>query len=129
MILQACSITITTTTDGQETKIVRDGQMALSALSARIVYQEDNAQIDMFFQGDEVTVERKGDYTLRLRLKNGEKTIGNIGLGGASGEVETYARKVSYSISENSLLALLHYDLIISGEKQKMQLRIHAKNV
>ncbi len=129
MILQACSITITTTADGQETKMIRKGQMALSTLSARIIYQEENAQIDMFFQGDEVTVERKGDYTLRLRLKNGERTVGSIGLGAASGEVETYARKVGYSISENSLLALLHYDLIISGEKQEMQLRIHAKNV
>ena len=129
MILQACSITIITTADGQETKIARNGQIALSALSARIIYQEENAHIDMFFQGDEVTIERKGDYTLRLHLKNGEKTVGSIGLGDASGQVETYARKVSYSLSENSLLALLHYDLIISGEKQEMQLRIHAKTV
>ena len=71
MILQACSITITTTTDGQETKITRQGKMALTALSARVIYQEEKALVDMFFQGNEVTIERKGDYTLRLRLKNG----------------------------------------------------------
>ncbi len=129
MILQACLITITTTVDGQETKIVRQGEMALSTLSARIIYQEENALVDMFFHGNEVTVERQGDYTLRLHLKNGEKTVGSIGLGDVCGEVETHAKKLSYTLNENSLLALLHYDLMISGEKQNMQLRIYAKNV
>ncbi len=129
MILQACSITITTTADGQETKIVRQGKMALSALSARVIYQEESALVDMFFQGDQVTIARTGDYTLQLCLKDGETTTGSIGLGDSSGKVETQTHKASYSLGEKSLLALLHYDLMISGERQKMQLRIHAKNI
>jgi uncharacterized beta-barrel protein YwiB (DUF1934 family) len=89
-----------------------------------VYYREENATVALQLEGETAIVERRGDYTLRLHLERGKTTQGELGIGGASGEIQTLTRAVQYSIREKSLLISLKYDLIISGERQNMQLRI-----
>ena len=122
--MKKCRLTITTIADGQENTITRDGEMDLLSQNIRLFYREANAAVYLQLQGETARVERQGDYSLRLYLVRGEKTKGEIGIGGSSGEIETFAHTVQYSVSETSLLLSLKYDLIISGETQNMQLRL-----
>ncbi len=125
--MQACKMTITTSADGVENTITREGEMELSAYGAILRYREENAFVWMKLQGESAEIERQGDYSLRLKLKRGEICEGEIGIGGSGGAIETYARKVNYSVSKDSILLSLHYDLIISGERQEMKLRLISR--
>lgn len=125
--MKKCKVTITTVVEGQENSITRDGEMDLSAEKTQLFYREENAAVHISLYGETAEVERQGDYTLRLHLVRGEITQGELGIGGSSGEIQTLTRAVQYSIREKSLLISLKYDLIISGEKQNMQLRILAR--
>ena len=125
--MKKCKVTITTVVEGQENSITRDGEMDLSAEKTQLFYREENAAVHISLHGETAEVERQGDYTLRLHLVRGEITQGELGIGGSSGEIQTLTRAVQYSIREKSLLISLKYDLIISGEKQNMQLRILAR--
>ena len=125
--MNKCRVTITTSVDGQENTIARDGEMAISVNEAMLVYREENASTRIRLQGETAEIERIGDYTMRLGLKRGELTDGEIGLGGSSGQIQSFTHRVQYSATEYSLLLLMRYDLIISGEVQKMQIRLNAK--
>lgn len=125
--MQACKLTITTYVDGQKTEFSSQGELALSAFGATLRYRQENAVVTVTWDGENVCIERKGDYTLKLLLQRGARTIGSIGIGGNEGEVEVETHRVEYAVSKNSLLVMLHYDLIIGGEAQRMQLRISAR--
>ena len=122
--MKKCRLTIITVVDGQENSITREGEMELSVHSVRMQYAEENAVVRMQLQGETAEIERRGDYSLRLRLEPRRKMLGEIGIGGAFGEVETFTHTVQYSVTERSVLIALKYDLIISGETQAMQLRL-----
>ena len=123
----ASKVTITTSADGRENTIVRDGEMELSLQSAFLSYREENAIVMIKFQGDYAEIERQGDYTLRLNLKRNEITKGSIGLGGSEGEIQVITRKLSYSVTKDALLASLHYDLLFGAEIQSMKLRLLSR--
>jgi len=125
--MQACRMTITTNADGVENTITRDGEMEISLNAVILRYREENAFVWMKLQGESAELERAGDYSLRLKLNRGEICKGEIGIGGNGGEIETFAKKVNYSVSKDSVLLSLHYDLIISGEKQEMKLRLISR--
>ncbi len=126
--MQPCKITIVTTEENREIKTVRDGEMRLCGLDAVLIYKETQATVKMVFQGECVEIIRQGDYSMRLRLKRGKLEKGELGIGGSTGEIQTFAHKIAYSVRENGMMALLHYDLIISGEKQEMRLRLSAQS-
>ena len=125
--MKACKLTITTTADGVENTVTRDGEMELSIGSVQLRYREENAFVVMILKGESAEIQREGDYSLRLYLKRGELSQGTIGIGGANGEIQTFTHRVSYSVSKDSLLLSLHYDLLISGEKQVMKLRLLSR--
>ncbi len=124
--MKNCSITITTTVDGQQTTVKRQGEMSLTASSAKLAYAEENDQVTLSLYCAHGEIVRKGDYSIKLPLKTGETVQGEIGIGASHGCVEVYTDKISFSTSENSLLAQLHYTLIFGQERQVMRLRIHA---
>ena len=126
-MMKKCRATITTVADGQENTIMREGEMELFVSSATLIYREENGSTRIHLEKECADIERIGDYTMRLRLVRGERTDGEIGLGGSTGGIEALTRRVQYSITEQSLLLSLHYDLIISGERQKMQIRLKAR--
>ena len=121
--MKKCKLVITTIVDGQEHSIAREGEMDLSLLSPTLIYREENGTTRICLKGETAEIERIGDYTMRLNLAREQFTEGEIGIGGSSGAIQSYAHRIQYSVSERSLLLLLHYDLIISGETQKMQIQ------
>ena len=125
--MRKCRVTITTTIDGQENTIVREGEMELSTASAVLIYREENAATRICLSGEQAEIERIGDYTMHLFLTRGELTDGEIGLGGSSGGIQSFTHRIQYSTTEKTLMLSLQYDLIISGETQKMQIRLMAR--
>lgn len=125
--MQACKVTIATTVDNKTTEIVRDGKMSLSAACVKIYYLEENAAVTVSFENGVVCIDRQGDYTMRLCLKKGEICDGVLGIGGAEGSVQTQTNRIAYSLKDDSFMILLHYDLLIGGETQKMRIRLFAK--
>ena len=125
--MKECRLTITTIANGEENSIMRKGKMQLLPLSVQIVYCEENAEIHLSVEKDCAYIERKGDYTLSLHLQQGQQKEGCIGIGGSNGSVGVFAHKVAYSISKDSLLLSLHYDLLFGTEKQEIKLRLLAR--
>ncbi len=125
--MDACVLTITTTTDGQEYTVSYDGELKLLVDGGDIRYQDGQSRVDMEIRPAGVSILRQGDYTLKLRLEEGKRQVGAIGIGGSEGEVFTQTEKLAYSVSERSLLLKAEYALLIGGERQEMKLRLHAK--
>lgn len=125
--MQACDISINTTVDGEKSSFSCKGNMELSVCGAQIAYSEPNASVKVALDKETATVIRQGDYTLSLLLKRGEMTIGTLGIGGNEGELQVYAYKIEYSIRENAVMAILHYDLLMGEGRQEMKLRIVAR--
>lgn len=125
--LQNCTVEISTTVDGVETQIKRKGKLGLFPRSVELSYTDENANVQLRLQGETATIERTGDYTLRLCLENGQTRSGWLGIGGAEGELQVFTRKIAYLIGKNSLLASLQYTLRIGDEPQEMKLRISAR--
>ena len=126
-MMKKCRVTITTAVDGNEHTITREGEMELSLASSTIIYREENASTRIHLAGETADIERVGDYTMKLHLVSGELTEGEIGLGGSSGPIHSLTHRIQYSTTEQSLLLSLRYDLIISGEAQKMKIRLNAR--
>ena len=101
--------------------------MELSLGKVVLRYREENAWVLLTIENGQAIIDRQGDYTLYLVLKEGESTKGLLGIGGNQGELETITHKVAYSLRKDSLLLSLQYDLHISGEIQKMKLRLLAR--
>ena len=125
--MQACRVTITTSVDGVEKTINREGECLLSALSCELRYHEENAAVRILLKGETAEIERVGDYSLRLHLERGRQTVGMLGIGGSEGEIGVFAHSVAYSLGKDSLLLSMHYDLFLGGELQKMKLRLIAR--
>ena len=125
--MHPCKITIVSTEEDRETKTVRDGEMQVCGLDVALSYKDTQAAVKMIFQGERVEIIRQGDYCLHLFLEKGKILSGELGIGGSTGEIKTFAHKIIYSVRGGVVMALLHYDLIISGEKQEMHLRLSAQ--
>lgn len=125
--MEYCLLNITTSVDGQESEFSCKGTLSLSTRSATLSYSQENALVTLVLDGESATIDRVGDYSLRLPLKKGERSVGMLGLGESGGEIVCFSHKITYSISKNSLLAFLHYDLYFGQEIQEMKLRILAR--
>jgi uncharacterized beta-barrel protein YwiB (DUF1934 family) len=124
-----CRITITTTADEHTTETVRNGQATLSLFSAEIVYQEENAEINISLQDGVLKILRRGDYSQELYFQEGKTLAGKIGIGGADGVIYTRTKRLSYSLTDTSLLLSLHYDLCIGDDPQAMKIRLFVKRL
>lgn len=128
--MSKCCLTIVTSADGRESKVVREGEMLLADDRVEIRYKEESAEFCFSFENGTVSVDRRGDYSLRLRLKKGETLAGTLGIGDSVGEVFTKTTRLQYAINGNSVLFVLRYELLTQGgEPQKMKIRIFAKGV
>lgn len=125
--MQKCFLTITSVADGKESSFARTGKFESSLNSTCICYQEENADVSLRLENGVVSIDRKGDYTLCLRLKKGEKTQGWLGINGTQGEIETETSRIAYSVTENSFMLSLRYTLLIGGERQDMKFCLYAK--
>ncbi len=125
--MRACDLTIITITDGKESRIRRSAEMELSPLSALLRYNDDGALVQVQIKDGKIFLSRTGDYSLSLILDEGKTTRGTLGIGGSNGEIFVQSERVGFSIGEKSFLANLKYTLDFGQEKQKMQLRLNAR--
>lgn len=125
--MQACQLSITTTVDGQETKIDRLGKIDFSNSEVVLSYCEENAKVHLRIANGQVFIERLGDYSLCLHLYEGTTTKGTLGFSGTEGEIEVKTTRVGYSIGKDSVLLRLQYDLLFGAETQTMKLRLLAR--
>ena len=124
--MQYCTIIIATTVDGKQTTAKYQGEMQVSSSSVLLAYTEENAKVSLSLSSAHGEIMREGDYSLKLPLRTGETLQGWIGVNGSQGEVGVFTDKITFSTSENGVLAQLHYTLIFGQERQVMRLRIHA---
>ncbi len=125
MQTQACTLTIKTTVDGQESELVREGILTTEAAGYALEYSEEAARITIRLSEKRAEVRRTGDYELYLPLEKG-RGVGRIGLGDSSGEIPLTTRLVGYGYADGTLTIILRYDLGFGAEKQKMCLQITA---
>ena len=123
---QNCDLTLKSIVDGSETLFYAKGALEWSDTEIKLVYQEEDASFCLTFCDDEAFVERKGDYTLRLKLVNGELTQGEIGINGNFGELEIRTHNIEASCSEKKLNIRLRYDILLGDEAQEMELFIQG---
>ena len=127
--MKDCTISITTTIDGETFEIVRKGKCELSLVSALLYYKEEQAKVAITLQDGVLEIEREGDYTQALRFENEKTCEGKLGIMGTEGDIYTKTHKLGYALTENSLLLSLHYDLIIGNELQYTKIRLFVKSV
>ena len=96
------------------------------SLSAVLRYSDENATVLIRVDGEGVTIERDGDYSMRLFLQEGKRTVGTLSIAGNVGDVVVETQKIAYSIGKKSLLMQLHYTLIFGEEKQDMRIRLSS---
>ena len=125
--MKKCRLTIITSVDGEETEFSAVGELVLSVKETCLRYRQDGSVVELCLEGETARIKRLGDYSLFLELRRGERTKGTLGIGGNEGEIEVDTHKVAYSQGKDSFLAVLHYDLQIGIERQKMKLRILAR--
>lgn len=125
--MKACEVSIITMVDGEKRSFSCKGSMEVSVFGTQIFYSEPNANVQVSLGKETATIVRQGDYTLSLLLKRGEMTAGKLGIGGNEGEIQVYTYKVEYSIRENAVMAILHYDLLMGDGRQQMKLRMVAR--
>ncbi len=125
--MKACEVSIITMVDGEKRSFSCKGSMEVSVFGTQIFYSEPNANVQVSLGKETATIVRQGDYTLSLLLKRGEMTVGKLGIGGNEGEIQVYTYKVEYSIRENAVMAILHYDLLMGDGRQQMKLRMVAR--
>lgn len=125
--MQACTLHILSTADGENRQFKADGEFFYSKEKTEIVYFQDGARVLVQIEGNGVLLDRKGDYELSLPLKEGERTIGRIGLGGALGEVEISTKKIFCAIDGDGGEFSAEYALHFSAEIQRMKLRLKIK--
>ena len=125
--MKPCSISISTTVDEVENIVKRKGELSLSLPITELFYQEEDGQVRILLQEDCVRIERIGEYGLKLFLKEGEESVGKIGINGQEGDIPVYCDRVAYSLGKDSLLVSLQYRLLLGKEEQSMKLRILAR--
>ncbi len=125
--MKSCVVKITTTIDGRENSVTKQGEMHLDALSATLIYKEENAVVTLTLTNAVLNIVREGDYSLRLRLEENKLCEGEIGIGGANGKVSVQTKKLAYSLTKTSWLLLAQYALLAGGEPQETTIRIQAK--
>lgn len=125
--MRACTLTITSGTDGKEHTFSRSGEMQLSPLRAELFYKEEEGEVRICLEGERAEIRRAGEYSLRLFLERGKEREGYIGIDGQEGKIQTFTDKIAYSIGEDSLLLSLRYNLLFGEEKQEMKIRLLAR--
>ncbi len=126
--MQACTLTIRTTVDAQTTKIERNGRMERTE-GVRLVYEEEQATVEITVQREGGVLERKGDYSLYLPLQVGKTCKGRMSLGGSEGEISVRTRKIFQTYTDKGVQLIIHYQLLFGRERQEMQLEIDAEEV
>jgi uncharacterized beta-barrel protein YwiB (DUF1934 family) len=125
--VKECLLTIATTVDGQENKMVKQAEGEFSISQMQLTYREENALVALQLSDNRLEIVRTGDYTLRLSLSQGETLKGVLGFGNAEGDISVHTHKLAYSHSQNSFMLMAHYTLYFGCETQDTKIRLQVK--
>lgn len=125
--MQACSVTVFSTTDGEEKKFKADGEWLLSSDKMEIRYTDGSSQVGLSVTDGRADLSRTGEYTLFLPLRTGERSVGSIGIGGSSGNIEISTKKISFETNTDEAVFFAEYALHFGKEIQRMKLRVKAR--
>ncbi len=125
--MQACSITVFSTTDGEEKQFTADGEWLISSDKTEIRYTDGSSQVGLTVSDGCADLSRTGEYTLFLPLRAGERSVGLIGIGGSSGKVEISTKKISFTKRSDEAVFCAEYALHFGQEIQRMKIRVKAR--
>ena len=126
--MQTCSFIIHSSVDGVESAVTRKGTIEFcDNQSVRLSYDEENARVCIALEKGLAVVDRAGDYTLHLILRQGKIEAGSLGLNGSDGNISVQTHRVKYSLEQNVFKLSLGYDLLFGEERQKMQLNLRVQ--
>ncbi len=125
--MRVCKLIVKTRVDGAEQKIVRMGKIESLDDGTRILYKEENATVQMTLRENEAILEREGEYSLRLPLTKGERTVGVLDFAGSAGDISVETYEIAFEQGENCLNATLRYALLFGEEKQDMLVKIRGE--
>ena len=126
VIMQKCDLTLKSIVDGSETLFYAEGSIERLEEGIKLAYQDEDTAFCLTFCNREACIERKGDYTLRLKLVKGKLTQGEIGINGNFGELEIRTHNVESLYDEKNLKARLRYDILLGDGAQEMELFIQG---
>ena len=119
---------VTQVNDEAEKSAIFEADMKLESDSAFLRYYDGGSLVGLWLKNNELTIERRGDYNLFLRLKENEILESSLGFGSSSGRIFAETHALDYSITKTSLLLSVKYALCFDGgEKQEMKIRLIAK--
>ena len=124
--MQEVFLTIWTAVDQEESRFSCKAEMECSSLSAVLRYTQENARTTIYVEENETRIEREGDYSMRLSLRENCRTQGVLSIGGNEGVLDVTTKRIAYTITKHSLLLQLEYALDFGNEVQQMRLRIKA---
>ena len=124
--MQEVFLTIWTAVDQEESRFSCKAEMESTSLSAVLRYTQENARTTIYVEENETRIEREGDYSMRLSLRENCRTQGTLSIGGNEGLLDVSTKRIAYTLTKNSLLLQLEYTLHFGNEAQQMRLRIKA---
>ena len=124
--MQEVFLTIWTAVDQEESRFSCKAEMECSSLSAVLRYTQENSRTTIYVEENETRIERDGDYSMRLSLRENCRTQGMLSIGGNEGVLDVITKRIVYTITKHSLLLQLEYALYFGNEVQQMRLRIKA---
>ena len=125
--MKACRLTISTTIDGKETRVTRDGEYSFDEQGVRLCYREENAVVGLLLKDSTLTVERRGDYRMLLRLCENCTLQGELGIGDSVGDIRIQTLKLQSRAEKDAWLLLAEYVLLAGTQPQKTKLRLSVK--
>ena len=122
--MQECSLHILSSVDGETKQFRQDGEFFVSDEKTEIRYMQEGSSVCILITADGTLIERKGEYELSLLLREGQKTLGKIGLGTSFGNVEISTKKILCQQKDVGVSFSAEYALHFGAELQRMKLRI-----
>ncbi len=124
--MRECTVLVTTTIDGQETRIQRAGWIDRTDGKILLRYKEATATTEMSFAKGAVRLSRRGDYELTLQLKENAQSVGELGFGGNRGELEVTTKGIEYRWQDGTFEARLRYLIGLGEDAQDTYVVVQA---
>lgn len=126
-MVKRCDLSLKSVVDGKKNLFFSVGQFEEKEDKIFLSYREDAASICITFCDENACIDREGDYSLHLPLKNGKTSQGELGINGNIGTLDIYTHKLCYFFEGNKFKVCLRYDILLGDTPQKMELDIQAK--
>lgn len=124
----ACLVRILSEADGKKSLFSSEGFYSESEHGGEITCRPGGSPMVVGWIKEEVFIRRDGEVYLRLRLKEGEETEGEIGLSPETkGKVSVRTEKIAIGRSGKEIKIESEYVLRFDFGRQRMRIRLNAE--